>query len=80
MLIKLVADDNFSMYILIPDIEGSIVVCISPLTSLMIDQQAKYAPRGLQTDFVGEAQLDPAVKDRVLQGNFQLVYITPSVL
>ena len=80
MLIKLVADDNFSMYILILDIEGSIVVCISPLTSLMIDQQAKYTPRGLQTDFVGEAQLDPAVKDSVLQGKFQLVYITPSVL
>ena len=68
------------MYILIPDIEGSIVVCINPLTSLMIDQQAKYAPRGLQTDFVGEEQLDPAVKDRVLQGKVQLVYITPECI
>ena len=34
---------------------GSIVVCISPLTSLMMDQQAKFSPLGLRTEFVGEA-------------------------
>ena len=56
---------------------GSIVVCISPLTSLMMDQCAKYAPRGLHAEFVGEAQTDPTTKDKVLKGEVQLVFITP---
>ena len=59
---------------------GSIVVCISPLTSLMIDQRAKYTPRGLQAEYVGEAQTDPAAKDKVLRGEIQLVYITPETI
>ena len=37
---------------------GSIVVCISPLTFLMMDQSAKYSPKGLNVEFVGEAQKD----------------------
>ena len=37
---------------------GSIVVCISPLTSLMLDQRAQYSPKGLNVEFVGEAQTD----------------------
>ena len=56
---------------------GSIVVCISPLTSLMMDQRAKYHARGLNAEFVGEAQTDPATKDKVLKGEVQLVFITP---
>lgn len=56
---------------------GSIVVCISPLTSLMMDQRAKYTPTGMQAEFVGEAQTDPAIKDKVLRGKVQLVFITP---
>ena len=34
---------------------GSIVLCISPLTSLMMDQQKKYAAGGLTVEYVGEA-------------------------
>ena len=49
---------------------------ISPLTSLMMDQQAKYSPLGLRTEFVGEAQIDAAVKKKVHAGDVQLVYIT----
>ena len=56
---------------------GSIVVCISPLTSLMMDQHAKFTPRGLQTEFVGEGQTNPQKKDKVLRGEVQLVYISP---
>ena len=56
---------------------NSIVVCISPLTSLMMDQQAKYSPLGLRTEFVGESQIDAAVKEKVRRGEVQLVYITP---
>lgn len=56
---------------------GSIVVCISPLTSLMMDQHAKYHARGLNAEFAGEAQTDPATKYKVLKGEVQLVFITP---
>ena len=38
---------------------------ISPLTSLMIDQRAKYTPRGLQAGFVGKAQTDPTAMLRI---------------
>ena len=31
----------------------------------MMDHQAKYAPPGLKTEFVGEAQIDVAVKEKV---------------
>lgn len=44
---------------------GSIVVCISPLTALMMDQRSKFAQYGLSTEFVGEAQTDKTVRRRV---------------
>ena len=56
---------------------GSIVVCISPLTSLMMDQCAKYCPKGLDVEFIGETQTDKLRKERVLKGKVQLVYATP---
>ena len=43
----------------------------------MMDQRAKYSLRGLHTDFIGEAQVDPAIKGKVLNGEFQLLFITP---
>ncbi len=46
------------MYILFAGSTGNIVVHISPLTALMMDQQAKFAGYGLSTEFVGEAQSD----------------------
>ena len=56
---------------------GSIVVCVSPLQSLMMDQHTKFALRGLQVEIVGEAQTDPTAKDRVIRGEVQFVFITP---
>jgi len=50
------------------------VVCISPLVSIMVDQQSKFSPKGLSTEYVGEAQPDLAVKRKVLNGDVQLVY------
>jgi len=41
-----------------------------------MDQRAKYTPTGMQAEFVGEAQTDPAIKDKVLRGKIQLVFIT----
>ena len=53
------------------------MVCISPLTSLMIDQRVKFSPRGLLVEFVGEAQTDPRIEEQVLKGQVQLLYISP---
>ena len=55
---------------------GSIVLCISPLTALMMDQKSKFVPMGIHTDFVAEQSDEEAVK-RVLSGQAQLVYISP---
>ena len=52
-------------------------MCISPVTSLMMDQTSKYSPKGLSTKFVGEAQTDSDVIRRVLKGQVQLLYISP---
>ncbi len=53
---------------------NSIVVCISPLTSLMIDQRAKFQSLGVKSELVGEAQEDKEVERKVIKG---LVFITP---
>ena len=53
----------------------NIVVCVSPLTSIMIDQHFQFSPRGLKNDFVGEAQTDLKAEQRILKGKSQLLYI-----
>ena len=55
---------------------GSIVLCVSPLTALMMDQKSKFVPMGIQAEFVAEQSDEEAVK-RVLNGQAQLVYISP---
>ena len=37
---------------------GSIVVCIGPLTAIMMDQRDKFTRRGIITDFVGGTKTD----------------------
>ena len=59
---------------------GSIVVCVTPLTAIMLDQKAKFTPRGLKAEFVGEAQDDPQSIKAVVEGLAQLVYISPESL
>ena len=59
--------------------KGSIVVCVSPLTSLMMDQQHKFSPMGLCTEYVCDSQ-DRTVKARVIKGEVQLVFISPESL
>ena len=59
------------------DRKGSIVVCVSPLTSLMIDQRSKFEPLGMSVEFVDEAQTDEEAVMRVLKGEVQLVFISP---
>ena len=48
-------------YLLKRTLGSSIVVCVSPLVSLMMDQVRKYSAQGLTTQFVGEAQEDWSV-------------------
>ena len=38
--------------------DGSIVICISPLTSLMMEQREKYSAQGICSEFVGVLQQD----------------------
>ena len=58
-------------------VSGSIVVCVSPLASLMMDQKSKFTLQGVMTDFVGESQSDTEAIERVVNGHIQLVLITP---
>jgi len=54
---------------------GSIVLVLSPLTSIMMDQTAKFSPRGLVTDFVGEAQVDNEATNWVMNMNELLTFV-----
>ena len=45
----------------------------------MIEMQKKLMDRGIRAEFVG-AQLDTAVVKRVLEGDLQLLYISPENL
>ena len=53
------------------DNKGSIVICVPPLTSLIVNQKAK---------FVGEAQCDPQVVESICEGKAQLLFISPELL
>lgn len=53
---------------------GSLVVCISPLTSLMIDQKSKYTNKGLAIEFVGDEENS---KEKILNCEYQLLLISP---
>ena len=51
--------------------------CISPLLSIMMDQQLRYKNDHFLVELIGEAQADHAVVDKVLNGKVQLLYISP---
>ena len=59
---------------------GTIVVVITPLISLMIDQKDKFTKTGISIEFVGEAQEEDAAVTAVVVGDIQLVYISPERL
>ena len=46
----------------------------------MMDQCAKLTSLGLTAVFIGEAQLNPLEKRKVIKGEVQMVYITPKAL
>lgn len=53
------------------------MVCISPLISLMMDQKLKYSSKGVQVEFVSDEQGSHQSRSKILQGEIQLVYISP---
>ena len=66
-----------SLYFILSGVSGSIVICISPLTSLMMDQVAKYKACGLKAEYIGYTQTSAQAKKSVLNGEVQLVFCTP---
>lgn len=60
--------------------DRSVVVVISPLISLMRDQVASMAERGIAACFIGSAQTDPTIEQRALGGEFPLVYMCPETV
>ena len=46
----------------------------------MIEESAKFIALGVNAQFVGEAQSDATVCQRVFDGQFQLVFISPENL
>ena len=66
--------------LLVTGVSGSIVICITPLISIMMDQRAKFKHRGLVTEFIGEAQTDSDAIAKVLKGEVQLVFISSEAI
>ena len=52
-------------------------MCISPLSAIMVEQTEKFNSLGIKTEFVGEAQTNPSSRRRVLNGEAQIVFISP---
>ena len=46
----------------------------------MMDQRAKFSPKGIMTEFVGEDQHDDNAIKRVTKGDVQLLFISPESL
>ena len=59
---------------------GSIVLCVSPLIAIMREQTAKFSALGINAEFVREGQTDPTARHRVVNGQVQLVFISPENL
>jgi len=59
---------------------GSIVLCVSPLTSLMMEQRSKYGKLGISFEFVGELQQDIESMNSVQKGLVQLLFVSPESL
>jgi len=57
----------------------SIVVVVSPLTALMMDQKRILSEKGLSVEYVGEG-VTPDNLDDALKGKVQLVYVSPESL
>ena len=57
-----------------------IVVCVSPLTALMMDQKEKFSSVGVSCEYICEKQKDTRAIQKVKQGDIQLVFISPEAI
>jgi bloom syndrome protein len=46
----------------------------------MMDKKEKFSPKGISTNFVGEDQMDQEAITNIMNGEIQLVYISPESL
>ena len=46
----------------------------------MMDERNEFSPKGLQCEFVGEAQENKQVQKDIDLGKYQLVYLSPESL
>lgn len=74
------------IYALLPSIfnsirgrNSSIVVVLSPLVALMVEQKKRFLPIGINAEFLGELQTDEEAVGRVVQGR-ELVLVSPENL
>ena len=58
----------------------SIVICVSPLTALMMEQRNKFMLRVIAAEFVDELQQDIDAMESVKSGKIQLLFISPESL
>ena len=79
-MLAVAAMNVFQIMFILIDKSGSIVVVVTPLTALMLDQKKKFTDLGVITEYVGSAQDDEAAVAAVLQGKIQLVYISPECI
>lgn len=77
------------MYALLPYVfdhlrnkeKSSIILCVSPLVSLMMDLVNKYSSQGLSAQYVGDHREGmSSISRRITDGVYQLVIITPEAL
>lgn len=52
----------------------SILICVTPLISIMMEQKSKFTSMGIRAEYVGESQVDLAARTRVLRGEVELVF------
>lgn len=57
-----------------------IMIYVSPLTALMMEQRSKFIMRGIATEFVGELQQDVDAMECVKSWKIQLLFISPESL
>ena len=65
---------------LVDGFKNPVVLVISPLSGLMVDQARRCQDLGLQASFIGELQDDVDVKAGIVRGEYELVFVTPESL
>ena len=58
----------------------SIVIVVSPLLALMKDQVDVHSSKGIRAAAAVSSDTNPDIKQRILEGNYQLVFISPESL